>query len=82
MVKIPERTCDICSRKFSLHEHPSGFVFRDELFVCQECSKKHSHKEIQSMIKTTMQNPIDGMPIGLWLIHEHNKDKTMMTVKK
>ena len=29
-----------------------------------------------------MQNPFNGMPIGLWLIHEQNKDKTMMTVKR
>jgi hypothetical protein len=29
-----------------------------------------------------MQDTIDGMPIALWLIHEENKDKTMMTVKK
>ena len=32
--------------------------------------------------KTTMQNPDSGMPIALWLLHEENKDKTMMTVKK
>jgi len=29
-----------------------------------------------------MQNPENGMPIGLWLIHEQNKYKTMMTFKK
>jgi len=29
-----------------------------------------------------MQNPDDGMPIALWLLHEENKDKTMMTAKK
>jgi len=29
-----------------------------------------------------MQNPVEGMPIALWLVHEENKDKTMMTVKK
>lgn len=23
-----------------------------------------------------------GMPIALWLIHEQNKDKTMMSVKR
>jgi hypothetical protein len=29
-----------------------------------------------------MQSPNSGMPIALWLIHEQNKDKTMMTFKK
>jgi hypothetical protein len=29
-----------------------------------------------------MQPTYNGMPIGLWLIQEQNKNKTMMTVKK
>jgi len=29
-----------------------------------------------------MQSSENGMPIALWLIHEQNKEKTMMTVKK
>jgi hypothetical protein len=65
-----------------LHENPSGFVFEDQLFVCSDCSEKHTHKELKCLTKTTMQDPFNGMPIGLWLIHEQNKDKTMMTVKK
>jgi ribosome-binding protein aMBF1 (putative translation factor) len=79
---MPEKTCEICSRKISLKEHPSGLVFRDEIFVCEDCADKHSHEEIKRFTKTTMQNPENGMPIGLWLIHEQNKNKTMMTVKK
>ena len=79
---MPEKTCMVCSKKISLSEHPSGLVFRDEFFVCQDCTVKHSHEEIKTLTKTTMQNPENGMPIGLWIIHEQNKDKTMMTVKK
>jgi hypothetical protein len=79
---MPEKTCEICSKKILLHEHLSGLVFRDEFFVCEECTGKHSLEEIQRFTKTIMQNPENGMPIGLWLIHEQNKDKTMMTVKK
>jgi hypothetical protein len=79
---MPEKTCEICSKKILLHEHLSGLVFRDEFFVCEECIGKHSLEEIQRFTKTIMQNPENGMPIGLWLIHEQNKDKTMMTVKK
>jgi hypothetical protein len=78
---LSEKTCEVCSRKISLDEHPSGFVFRDEVFVCQTCADKHSHGEISKLTKTIMQKPYEGMPIALWLIHEQNKDKTMMTVK-
>jgi len=79
---MPEKTCKICSRKISLHENPSGLVFKDNMFVCEDCTKKHSHDEIKAFTKTTMQDQFNGMPIGLWLIHEQNKDKVMMTVKK
>ena len=79
---MPEKTCQICSRKISLHENPSGLVFKDNMFVCEDCTKKHSHEEIKEFTKTTMQDQFNGMPIGLWLIHEQNKDKVMMTVKK
>lgn len=80
--KMLEKNCSICSKKFSLNENTSGLVFKDELFVCGECSDKHNREEIKCLTKTTMQNPYTGMPIGLWLIHEQNKDKTMMTVKR
>jgi len=29
---------------------------------------------------TIMQDPSGGMPIALWLIHEQNKDKTIMSM--
>jgi hypothetical protein len=75
---MPEKTCSICSRKISLHEHPTGFVFDDEHFICEN----HSEEELSQWTKTIMQSSQNGMPIALWLIHEQNKDKAMMTVKK
>ncbi len=60
----------------------SGLVFKDELFICGNCREKHNSVELKRLTKTIMQDPFNGMPIGLWLIHEQNKDKTMMTVKK
>ena len=78
---MSEKTCGVCSRKINLNEHPSGFVFRDEFFICEDCSSKHSKGELNKLSKTIMQDPFDGMPIALWLIHEQNKDKTMMTTK-
>jgi len=78
---MPEKTCGVCSKKISLHENQSGLVFRDEFFVCNDCTSKHTHEELKNFTKTVMQNPENGMPIGLWLIHEQNKDKTMMTFK-
>lgn len=80
--KILEKICSICNRKFSLHENPYGLVFKDKLFVCGDCSDKHGSEDLKHLTKTTMQDPYNGMPIGLWLIHEQNKDKTMMTVKR
>jgi hypothetical protein len=57
-------------------------VFVDKHFICEECCDKHSNEEIYKLTKTIMQSSDSGMPIGLWLIHEQNKNKTMMTVKK
>lgn len=63
-------------------EHPFGLVFEDEHFVCEDCCRRQPVEKIKESFKTTMQNPESGMPIALWLLHEENKDKTMMTVKK
>jgi len=76
------KTCNICSKKIFLHENRSGLVFDDKHFVCQECTKNHSDEELMFLVKTTMHTTDSGMPIRLWLIHEENKNKTMMTVKK
>lgn len=77
-----EKICDICSKKINLYDHPLGLVFEDQIFICQDCSIKHSQKELSKLTKTIMQSPHNGMPIALWIIHEQNRDKTMMTVKK
>ena len=72
----------ICKEDISLFDHHGGLVFKDEHFICEKCTSKHTHEEISKLSKTTMQDPCSGMPIGLWLIHEQNKDKPMMTSKK
>jgi len=82
MFAMSEKICDICSKKIDLNDHPLGLVFEDQIFICQDCSIKHSHEELTKLSKTIMQCPHNGMPIALWIIHEQNKDKTMMTVKK
>ena len=79
---MSEEKCEVCSRKISLSDNPFGLVFRDEFFVCEKCVDKHPGKRISKLTKTTMQSSDNGMPIALWLIHEQNKDKTMMTVRK
>ncbi len=80
-VYITEETCMICSKKINIDEHPRGLVFKDKHFVCQDCNKKHTPEEVTKLSKTVMQSPITGMPIALWLIHEQNKNKTMMTME-
>ena len=81
-VKITEKICDICSKKIDLHDHPLGLVFEDKFFVCEECVDRHHHEGSSKLTKTIMQSQNNGMPIAVWLIHEQNKDKTMMTFKQ
>lgn len=81
VLKITEKTCMVCNKKMLLADHPLGLVFKDEHFICEKCSDKHSKDELSKLNKTVMQSPDNGMPIALWLIHEQNKNKTMMTVK-
>jgi hypothetical protein len=71
----------ICNQKILLDEHPLGLVFKDKHFVCEPCNNKHSREQITKLTKTIMQSQHNGMPIALWLIHEQNKDKTMMTIQ-
>ena len=66
----------------TLSEHPSGLVFEDEHFLCEDCRNTHSEEDLMNWTKTVMQSPQNGMPIALWLIHEQNKDKTIMSGTK
>jgi len=76
------KTCSICSQEISLISNPSGLVFEDEHFVCEECCSNRSRNTTESWTRNIMQSPENGMPIALWLIHEQNKEKTMMSIKK
>lgn len=76
------KTCMKCNQKITLSENLFGLVFEDEHFLCENCNKKHSNEEINKLTKTIMQPPQSGMPIALWLIHEQNKEKTMMSANK
>lgn len=80
--KTTEKTCGLCSRKISLSENLSGLVFNDEHFLCEECCNNSSEENLMNWTKTIMQNPDNGMPIALWLIHEQNKNKTMMSGRR
>lgn len=82
VVKTNEKTCSLCSRKFVMSENPSGLVFRDQFFVCEDCCDKNSEEDMANWSKNIMQDPTRGMPIALWLIHQQNKDKTMMSASK
>jgi len=75
-----EKTCDLCSRRIALNENPSGLVFNDKHFLCEDCCSSHSEEDLANWTNTVMQKPGSGMPIALWLIKEQNKNKTMMTV--
>mgnify|MGYP002400864767 CR=1 FL=1 len=77
-----EKTCVMCNRKITLNENLSGVVFKDEHFLCEDCSNRKSEEDIFRLTKTIMQDPDQGMPIALWLIHEQNKEKDMMARRK
>jgi len=66
----------------NLKENPSGLVFRDDYFLCEECCSNHSEEYIENWTKTVMNVSENGMPIALWLIHEQNKQKEMMARKQ
>lgn len=77
-----EKTCVKCSRRITLSENLSGLVFNDKLFLCEDCRSRHSEEDLTNWTKTIMQSPQNGMPIALWLIHEQNKDKIIMSGSK
>ena len=79
---MAEKTCSICSRHITLDKNLSGLVFNDKHFICAECRKNTSNEDLTDWSKTIMQSPTAGMPIALWIIHEQNKDKIMMSRKK
>jgi hypothetical protein len=81
-IKIQIETCKNCNNKFHLHKHKSGFVFDEKFFLCEKCSNTMSNDDIQDWTKSIMQAPESGMPIGLWLIQEHNKEKPLFSQKK
>ena len=41
-----------------------------------------SEDDIHEWTRSVMQDPEAGMPIGLWLIQQHNKDKPLFSQKK
>jgi hypothetical protein len=76
-----EKLCSFCTNLINLNDNLSGLVFNNKHFVCKKCVESHSHEELDNWTKTVMQTNQKGMPIVLWLMHEKNKDKTMMTSK-
>jgi hypothetical protein len=79
---ITEKTCVKCSRKISLDKNLYGLVFNDEIFLCENCCNKQSDKDLMNWTKTTMHSPQSGMPIAIWLIHEQNRNKIIMSENK
>jgi hypothetical protein len=79
---MTEKTCGKCSRKITLDENLSGLVFNDELFLCEDCCNKNNEFDLMDWTRTIMKSPQNGMPIALWLIHEQNRDKILMSGNK
>ncbi|MFO7677225.1 MAG: hypothetical protein R6V50_02410 [Thermoplasmatota archaeon] len=73
------RTCGVCKTEIDLNEHQAGLVFEDKIFLCSLCCEHSSDEEISEWSKSIMKEPGKGMPIALWLIHEQNKDKPLLS---
>ena len=76
------RVCGVCKTEIDLNDHQSGLVFEDKIFVCVDCCDNASEHDMTKWSKSIMKAPGTGMPIGLWLIHEQNKDKPMLSRTK
>jgi hypothetical protein len=76
------RVCGVCKTEIDLNDHQSGLVFGDKLFICTDCCDRTSEHDMMEWSQSIMKTPGVGMPIGLWLIHEQNKDKPMLSRTK
>jgi len=76
------RVCGVCKTEIDLNEHQSGLVFDDNIFVCSDCCNNSTEDELAIWSQSIMRKPGTGMPISLWLIHEQNKGKPMLSKTK
>ena len=76
------RTCGVCKTEIDLNDHQSGLVFEDKIFVCKECCHSTSEHDLKEWSQSIMRESGTGMPIALWLVHEQNKDKPMLSKTK
>jgi len=77
-----EKTCEMCKNKFHLNENPSGLVFDDKFFICEDCRTHTPEHQIMEWTQTIMRQNCTGMPISLWLIQEQNKTKAPFSLKR
>ncbi|HDM66811.1 MAG TPA: hypothetical protein ENG62_00285 [Thermoplasmatales archaeon] len=57
-------------------------MFNDKHFICERCHQHLSNEELEQWKHSVMGESKSGMPIAVWLIHEQNKDKPFMTIKR
>ena len=76
------RMCGVCKTEIDLNEHLSGLVFEDNIFVCSDCCSDPSDHLKNEWSESIMRKSGNGMPISLWLIHEQNKGKPMLSKTK
>jgi len=76
------RICGVCKTEIDLNENQSGLVFDDKIFICESCCSNKPENEENEWPQSIMRECGVGMPIALWLIHEQNKDKPMLSKTK
>lgn len=79
---MSDKLCSKCHKTFSISRHQSGLVFDDAIFLCEDCCEHTPEAELELWKASKMHDDSTGMPIGLWLIHEQNKDKQPLISSK
>jgi len=76
------RSCGMCKNQIDLNENMKGLVFDDQLFVCEHCSTTNSEGELNEWSSKMLRHEGCGMPIGLWLVQEHNRGRPLFSKKR
>ncbi len=79
--QLQRGTCDLCKETIEFENNLSGLTIGGNFFACENCCKDFSKEELTSWTKSKMKSPSEVRPIGLWVIQEKNKDRSVLSKK-
>jgi len=74
-------TCDLCGEQIEFEKNLSGLTIAGNFFACEKCCINSSHEDLFNWAKSKMNSPAEVRPIGLWVIQEKNKNKSILFKK-